>query len=144
MMKSAYVDTNIFDYAALRNPTYGRACVEILEGIGKEFDAVCSISVPLEIFGSLSRKDIGVAYGTLTAFFSFDLKLVNISKDILLGAAGISKKTGINGYDAVHAATMESEGITSIITENHKDFEMVKDIRVVRPLGYGRWLNSAL
>lgn len=69
-MKSAYVDTNIFDYVALRNPIYGKACLEVLRGIGREFNATCSFSVPLEILGSLSRKDFEIAYGALIGFFS--------------------------------------------------------------------------
>lgn len=142
MMRNAYVDTNIFDYVALRNPTYGKACLEVLQGIGREFNATCSFSVPLEILGSLSRKNSEIAFGALMGFFSFDLKLVEISKEIIMSAIEMSKKTGINGYDAIHAATMRNESLEVIITENYNDFKMIKDIEIVRPLNYKTWLNK--
>ena len=141
-MEEAYLDTNIFDYAALRNPTYGEACRDILEGIDKEFSATCSFLVPIEILGSLSRKGIQVAQGTLIGFFSFNLKIVSISQAIITEAAEIPKKTGINGYDAIHAATMKNEGLTTIITENYSDFEKIRGIRVIRPHDYRAWLAS--
>jgi len=139
-MKKAYVDTNIFDYAALRNQTYGKACLEILEGIGKEFDATCSIAVPFEILGSLSRENLEIAQGTITGFFSFDIRVVGLTKDVLMDAAEITRKTGIDGYDAVHVATMRSEGLTAIITKNYANFKKIKDIDNITPLKYKSWL----
>jgi predicted nucleic acid-binding protein len=137
-MQRVYIDTNIFDYVVLRHPTYGKACKEILDDIGSFLDVACSLQVPVEILGSLSEIDKNIAFKALVGFFSFRIKLVEISEKILLDAGKISFKTGINGYDAVHVATMKEENIKTIITENYSDFKKIKGIKIIRPLDYSR------
>jgi len=137
-MQRVYINTNIFDYVVLKHPTYGRACKEILDDIGIFLDAVCSVQVPIEILGSISQINKNIAFKALIGFFSFRIKLVEISEKIIFDAGKICAKTGINGYDAVHVATMKKEGIKTIITENYSDFKKVKGIKIIRPLDYKR------
>ncbi len=140
-MKKVYIDTNIFDYVILRNETYGEACKAILEDISNNIEAICSFQVPIELLGSISQIDPVLAYEGLQGFFSFKIRIVEISQRLLLNAALISKQTGISSYDAVHAATMKQEGLNTIITENYKDFEKIKNLKIVRPLNYGAWFG---
>jgi predicted nucleic acid-binding protein len=142
-MKTAYVDTNIFDYVILKNEKYGKACKTILEGIGTKFDAICSIQVPVELLGSTSTVNPMLAYDGLLGFFSFNLRVIGISEKLLFNAATIAKETGISGYDAIHVATMVQEGIKTIITENYKDFKKIKNIEIIRPSTYEAWVASA-
>jgi predicted nucleic acid-binding protein len=137
-MKTVYIDTNIFDYVILRNETYGEACKVILEDISNNIEAVCSFQVPIELLGSISEIDPVLAYEGLQGFFSFKIRIVEISQRLLLSAASISNQTGISGYDAVHVAAMKQEGLDTIITENYKDFKKIKDLEVIRPLDYGK------
>lgn len=138
-MQKVYVDTNIFDYVALKNATYGKACKEILDDIGTILDASCSFLVPVEILGSLSEINTTIAFKTLLGFFSFKLNLIEISERLILYASKISRKTKINGYDAVHVAAMKKEKIKTIITENYDDFKLIKNIKIVQPLDYQKW-----
>ena len=135
-MNRAYVDTNIFDYVVMRDTRYGAACRRVLQGIGSKFDAVCSFQVPAEILGSLSTIDHRLAQEALIGFFSYPIKLVEISQKLLSEAASISVETKISGYDAIHVAAMRQENVHTIITENYKDFHKVKDIEVIRPHEY--------
>ena len=142
MMQKVYIDTNIFDYVALRHEVYGRACKEILDDIGGLLDASCSFLVPIELLGSLSEINIEIAFKALSAFFAFKLNLIDISANILLEASKIVEKTKISGYDAVHASSVKKEGIKTIITENYKDFKKIPTIKIVRPLDYKKWKQS--
>lgn len=141
-MKAVYIDTNIFDYVILRNEKYGEACKSILDDIGNGIEAVCSFQVPIELLGSISQVDPLLGYNGLQGFFSFKIRIVEVSERLLLHAALISKQTGISGYDAVHVATMKQEGLDVIITENYKDFKKISDIKIVRPLDYGKWSST--
>jgi len=142
MMKKVCIDTNIFDYVALKNVTYGKACKEILDDIGIFLDGNCSFLVPIEILGSLSEINMKIAYKALLGFFSFKLNLIEIDEKLILSAGKISEKDKINGYDAIHVATMKKEKIKTIITENYDDFKKVKNIEIVRPLDYRKWKTS--
>lgn len=139
MMLKVYIDTNIFDYVALKNVTYGEACKKILDDIGVILDANCSFLVPIEILGSLSEISTKISFKALLGFFSFKLNLIEITEKMILDASKLTKKTGISGYDAVHASAMKKEKIKTIITENYDDFKKVKDIEIVRPLDYQKW-----
>ena len=139
MIQRVYIDTNIFDYVALRHEVYGEACKEILDDIGGLLDASCSFLVPIELLGSLSEINLEIAFKALTAFFAFKLNLIDMNADVLIGASRIMAKTKINGYDAVHASSMTREGIKTIITENYKDFRKIPKIEIIRPLDYKRW-----
>jgi predicted nucleic acid-binding protein len=138
-MEKVYIDTNIFDYVALRNPTYGAACKLILDDIGSHLDAVCSYLVPIEILGSLSDIDPILAADALVGFFSFNLKIVGITEKTMKLAGDITRQTGLSGYDAVHLSVMRNEQIGTIISENYRDFGKINGLKLVRPLEYERW-----
>jgi len=142
MMQRVYIDTNIFDYVALRHETYGKACKEILDDVGGFLDVSCSFLVPIELLGSLSEINIDIAFKALIAFFAFKLNLIDVNANVLVEASRIMEKTKINGYDAVHAASMKKEGIKAIITENYKDFKEIPKIEIVKPLDYKKWKQN--
>ena len=137
-MRRVYVDTNIFDYVALRNPKYGEACKRITDDIrdGK-IEAYCSFLVPVEILGSLAEIDPRVSAGAVEAFFAFPIKLVPIDERILLEASRITLKTGL-GYDSIHAATMKRIGLKEVLTEDVDHWSKVERIKITRPLEYVR------
>lgn len=142
MTQKVYIDTNIFDYVALRHEVYGEACKEILDDIGVSLDASCSFLVPIELLGSLSEISTEIAFKALAAFFAFKLNLIDITPNVLTEASKIMEKTKINGYDAVHASSMKKEGIKTVITQNYKDFKKIQEIEVVKPLDYQKWKQS--
>ncbi len=135
-MKQVYIDTNIFDYVVLHDTKYGSACKKILDDIGTKFSGICSMQVPVEIIGSIAAADKSIVADALTDFMSLDLKLIPVSNEILSEAARLVSKEKLDGYDSIHVATMKTNGIDTIITENYEDFKNVKWLNIVRPLDY--------
>lgn len=137
-MKRFYVDTNIFDYVALRHPKYGKACKRITDDIRDEkFEAYCSQLVPIEILGSLAEVDPQLSAGAVTAFFTFPIKLIPIDERLIRKAADLMIETG-PGYDSIHAAAMERVGLDTIITENVKHWKKFEGTKTIRPSEYGK------
>ena len=132
---SAYIDTNIFDYVALRHPKYGLPCKRILDDIVEgSLKAHCSHLVPIEILGSLSRIDRNIAYGAVLAFYSFPIAMIPLSERVIREASTLTLETGI-GYDAVHAAAMRSRGLKTVITEDVDHWRRL-GAEIVRPMEY--------
>jgi predicted nucleic acid-binding protein len=132
---SAYIDTNIFDYVALRHPKYGLPCKKILDDVmDGGLKAHCSQLVPIEMLGSLSRIDKGIAYSAVLAFYSFPIAMIPLSERIIREASALTLETGV-GYDAVHAAAMRSRGLKTVITEDVDHWRKL-GAEIVRPLEY--------
>ncbi len=133
---SAYIDTNIFDYVALKHPKYGLACKRITDDVrdGK-LKAYCSLLVPMEILGSLARVDREITAGAVLAFFSFPIEMILIDERLVREASEIMLKTGVS-YDSIHAAAMRRRGLKTVITEDVEHWKKITDINIIRPLDY--------
>ena len=137
-----YIDTNIFDYSALRHPVYGKACKHIIDDIeSKRIEAYCGFLVPIELLGSLARIDAEKASTALTAFFSLPINMIQIDERTLQDAASILVESGVS-YDSIHAACMMRKGLDTIITEDVLDWRKIKNIRIIRPLEYERSVKT--
>jgi len=134
----AYVDTNIFDYVALRHPTLGRACKKITDDIRDGvLEAYCSYLVPIEILGSLAKVDRRIADGAILAFFSFPVRLIPVDNRLLRKASEIMLKTGLT-YDSIHAAAAKRAEVNAVITEDTRHWSKIEGVEIIRPLDYGR------
>jgi len=132
----AYVDTNIFVYVALKHPTYGGSCKEILADIWKRrINAYCSFLVPIEILGSIAEIDRDIAAGALTAFFSLPINLIAMDERLIHEAADIMRQADVT-YAAVHAAAMKRHGLDTVITEDVEHWKKIRNIKIIRPLEY--------
>lgn len=150
----AYIDTNIYDYVALRHPVYGKACREILSDVyERKLEAYGSILVAIEILGSLAEIDTKIAAGAVNAFLSLPIEMVPIDNRSIEMAASIALETSVS-YDSVHASAMAKAGVPTIITEDFEHWSRIstrwmkirdkmsiefKEIEVVRPTEYVRW-----
>lgn len=133
---SAYIDTNIFDYVALKHPKYGQACKKITDDIRDgRLKAYCSYLVPMEILGSLSRVDQKMATRAIVAFFSFPIDMIPIDERIIREASEITLETGIV-YDAIHAAAMRRRNLQTIITEDVEHWRKIGEVKILRPFEY--------
>ncbi|MBM5805626.1 MAG: type II toxin-antitoxin system VapC family toxin [Candidatus Verstraetearchaeota archaeon] len=135
-IERAYIDTNIFDYVALKHPVYGKACKRITDDIrDRKIEAHCSYLVPIEILGSLTKVDPEIAAGAVLALLSFPINMIPIDEAVLRRASSIMVEFGTT-YDAVHAAAMEAEGLATIITEDVGHWGRPKHLKVIRPQKY--------
>ena len=133
---SFYIDTNVFDYSALANPVYGKACKQIIDDVqNKKIEAYCGFLVPIELLGSLAKINPEKAAVAVQIFFSLPINLIQIDERILQDAAGIMVESGVS-YDSIHAACMQREGLDTIITEDIADWKKIKRVKIIRPLQY--------
>lgn len=149
---SAYIDTNIYDYVALKHPRYGVACKQILEDVAEgRLEGHGSLLVAIEILGSLSEITPEIAKGALEAYFSLPIRAAPLHQHVIENASEIAVKTNVS-YDAIHAAAMCASKVSTIITEDIAHWDRIRRrwpslktkmdldmITVVRPLAYQRW-----
>jgi len=139
---SFYIDTNIFDYSALAHPVYGRACKHIIDDIQNEkIEAYCSFLVPVELLDSLAQIDRERASIAVAAFFSLPINMLQIDEWTLRDASSIMLESDVS-YDSIHAACMRRKGLDTIITEDTKHWKKIKNIKIIKPLDYGKSVKT--
>lgn len=154
----AYIDTNVYDYVALRHPLYGEPSKKILTDIYEDqLEAYGSVLVAIEILGSLAEVDSRIASGAVEAYLSLPIKTIHIDERILKMAGDIVAEAGVS-YDSIHASAMCSAGVSTVITEDLEHWSKIKqswsrirertgaysqEIEFVRPMEYDAWKSSA-
>ena len=158
----AYIDTNIFIYAILHHPIFGNICSKILRDMeSKAYEPYGSLMVALELLGSLSKIDPGIARRATELYLTLGINLIPLNEEVLNLALIINEVINIK-YDAVHAAIMILNDIPVIITNNVDDWlrlsrnyrqlmEKLTDegyhvsldrIEVVTPQYYSKWYGE--
>ncbi|KPV64539.1 MAG: hypothetical protein AOA65_0934 [Candidatus Bathyarchaeota archaeon BA1] len=138
---SFYVDTNIFDYSALAHPVYGKACKQVIDDIQNEkINAHCSFLVPIELLGSLAQIDVEKASIAVAAFFSLPINMIQVDEWVIRDAVSIMLQFKVS-YDSIHAACMRRKGLDTIITEDIKHWNKIKNIKIIRPLEYHKLVH---
>ena len=132
-----YLDTNVWIYAAIAHPKYGRRCRELLEKVEKgELEVIISVQVLSEVAGVLYQQ-YGVKDPTehVKAILSYPLHLVDVTPDIVLRAAEYARDYGILPYDGIHIASALSS-MTAEILSADKELDKVGIIKRIDPLEF--------
>jgi len=126
MMTSAYIDTNIYVYVALRNRMYYEKCKSMLYDVtlGK-IKAYGSPMVAIELLGSLSRIDAVLAREALKAYLAMPILNLEVTQESLLFASLINTVINI-GYDSIHASLILLNNVNSVITNDTDDWMKLK------------------
>ena len=136
-MRRAFVDSNIFVYAAQSHPKFGAACKKIIEDIESgKLDAVTSvinITESVEVIERNSNRQIALA--ALELLLALPMDIEDVVKEHEVGAISIFSTSKANYSDAVFVAVMKEKFIDTIIT-NDSHFEDIKGIKVIKPLDY--------
>ncbi len=120
-----YIDTNIYVYAILHHPVYGKPCAEILKDIARGiYEAYGSVLVAIELLGSLSRIDPVIARRALENYLALDITLLDVDWEALRLAAIINEVVNVR-YDAIHAALVLLSNIPVVITNDLDDWSKV-------------------
>ena len=164
MKIKVYVDTNIYVYAIIHHPTFGNLCENVLIDIGRRlYEFHGSLLVAMELLGSLSKIDPYIAKKALEDYFALPLTLLSLNEEVLRFASIINEVANIR-YDAVHAAVMLLNGISTIVTNDVDDWNCLKshfnyvlarvkregydlsvnEIEVVTPDSYEKWKKGQL
>jgi len=127
MKTSAYIDTNIYIYVALKHVDYFKKCKAILrDASGGKVSAYGSLFVATEILGSISKIDPYIAQEALKAYLSMAIHNLEITYESLQLSALINTVVNI-GYDSIHAAVMILNGIDSIVTNDIDDWKRFEE-----------------
>jgi hypothetical protein len=130
-----FIDTNIFLYAVGEEHPLRKPCQDILRMIGDgALTATSNCEVVQELLYVLSRRGklqegIHLARSILAIFP--DLLPVSV-KEISLACDLLSKNPGLSVRDAVHAATMMTCGIRTIISSD-RHFDSLPEIHRIDP-----------
>ena len=163
MKTKVYIDTNIFVYAILHHPLYGKTCSNILRDMKKYYyEAHGSLMVAIELLGSLSKIDPSLAKKAVNLYLSIEqLTIHNISEDVIHLASLINDIVNIK-YDSIHAAIMILNDIPIIISNDTNDwlklinnYERIKEnieekvyiktprkITLITPNNYSKWITK--
>lgn len=132
-----YVDTNVWIYAAIAHPRYGRRCKEILERIEEgKLEAIISVQVLSEVAGVLYQQyRVKDPTEHVVAVLSYPMKIVDVTPDIVLRAVEYSRDYGILPYDGIHVASAVSSLATEILSAD-KELDKVDIIKRLDPLEF--------
>ncbi|MGA3327286.1 MAG: type II toxin-antitoxin system VapC family toxin [Terriglobia bacterium] len=131
----AFIDTNIFLYAAGKPHPEREACVQILRRVAEgTLDATANTEVIQEILYVLTRRGQrpeAVALARQVMVLCPDLLPVT-SQDMVGAFQLLEKHPGFAVRDAVHTATMLRKGLQTVISVD-PDFDQIPEIRRVAP-----------
>ena len=132
---TTFLDTNIFLYAAGGDHPYQGPCQQILRRVADaELNATTSSEVVQEVLYVLTRRGLrtqalALARNILTVFPA----LLEVGAGEMNAACDLLESTpGLPPRDAVHAATMLTHEITTIITAD-THFDQLAQVKRIAP-----------
>jgi predicted nucleic acid-binding protein len=132
---STFLDTNVFLYAAGGDHPYRQPCQRILRRVAEgELDATTSSEVVQEILYVLTRRGLrsqalSLARNILTVFPA----LLEVGAAEMEAACDLlESKPELPPRDAVHAATMLTHGVATIITAD-THFDQLAQLKRIAP-----------
>lgn len=133
----AFVDSNIFIYAAQAHPKFGKACKQIVEDIeSRKIEAATSVLNIAETAEVIDRN-VGrkASVSVVELLLALPMDIEDVVKEHEVDALSIFSSSKANYFDAVFAAVMREKFIDTIVT-NDSHFESIKGIKVIKPLDY--------
>ncbi len=138
-----YLDTNVIVYAIENHPKYGERCKRILEDVESgKLKVSCSMLVLVELINVLKklnrvlskqkRKELELE-DNVDAVLSLGITWIDL--DFLIVERASTYSFDINGVDYIHAASMEVNSITEVLSAD-ADFDKVPMVKRLDPLGY--------
>ena len=120
--KRVFIDTDVWIYHFEQHPEFGRAAgiaIQSLEdgrfrGVSSELTLLELTVRPLQ----LGRQDVADEYELLLSYFP-NLDLEPVSKEVLLGAAGLRARYRLRTPDSILLATGIRSGATAAITNDN-------------------------
>lgn len=137
-MKRVFLDTNIPIYAAGKESEYKKACLEVLEAIGREeVEGLTSTEVFQEIlYRFWYLKDIENGWQIFDNFREVISQVLAVTEEDISKARELSEKyRNIKPRDLLHVAVMISNQIENIISVD-KDFDAISEINRIDPLAF--------
>jgi len=140
----AFIDTNIFVYAFMKQSKYFNECRQIVEeAIQGKFIAFISPQILVELYATVTNSKF-VTEVLTPQQAEQEIKNLSNSKIIMLYLKDaivdrvfqLGKKHNIRGkkiYDVQIVSVMIEFGISNLITVNEKDFKTYPEISILNP-----------
>ena len=133
----AFIDSNIFIYAAQAHMEFGEGSIKIARDIEKgrleAYTTSLNLSEVAEVIQRYDSKD--TALETLELLLALPMEVLPVGKEHIIMAQEIFPMHRINFFDCVYLAVMAEKFIDTIIT-NDSHFEGINGIRVTKPRKY--------
>ncbi|MEK6887454.1 MAG: type II toxin-antitoxin system VapC family toxin [Candidatus Aenigmatarchaeota archaeon] len=133
----AFIDSNIFIYAAQAHPKFGKACKKIIEDIeSRKLEATTSVLNVAEVVEVIDRNvNRKIATNVAELLLALPMDIEDVVKEHEIDALSIFSSYEANYFDTVFVAVMKEKFIDAIIT-NDSHFEDIKGIKTIKPLDY--------
>ena len=133
----AFIDSNIFIYAAQSHPSFGKKCKQIIEDIENEKITAITSSLNISEIGEVISRYVGKteAVKAVELVSALPMSIEPVTKENTIDAISIYCKYNINYADAIMVSVIQEKFINAIIT-NDKHFDKVKGIEVIKPNKY--------
>ena len=133
----AFVDSNIFIYAAQAHPEFGEACKKIIQDIeSRRIQAMTTVLNIAEVAEFIDRNENrNAAINVVELLLSLPMDIEDVVKEHEIDALSIFSASKANYFDTVFIAVMKEKFIDTIIT-NDSHFKGLKGIKVIKPLDY--------
>jgi predicted nucleic acid-binding protein len=138
---SKFFDTSVLVYAFDNSDkTKHSVCLKMIDDMKEKMEkGILSTQVLMELYNVITRhitrpispKDAAYIVDTFAVAESW-VKL-DYNLPTVRHAVRSSAETGTKIWDALIAETMKENGVTTIITENEKDFKKIPGIKVMNP-----------
>ncbi len=136
MRDNILIDTNIYIYAeTIDDPQKHAISVEFIEKLKSEANVFISIQNISEFSNNMTKKsDLNSSsINEIISSYQEVFSPVFFSIETIKEANKIVRDFNIHYYDALLTATMRENFITTIVTENEKDFKKIPWLKVINP-----------
>ncbi|MFA4819415.1 MAG: type II toxin-antitoxin system VapC family toxin [Candidatus Aenigmatarchaeota archaeon] len=133
----AFIDSNIFIYAAQAHTEFGKACKRVLQDIeSRKLEATTTVLNIAEVAEFIDRNENRKsAIKVVELLLALPMDIEDVVKEHEVDALSIFSTSKANYFDTVFVAVMKEKFIDTIIT-NDSHFEDIKGIKVIKPLDY--------
>ena len=128
-----YIDTNMFIYYFENNPTYANKVEGLFEEIiGKNIQLISSELLYLELLVLPKKENNNKIIDLYTNIEKYipNLRLVPVSKQVLIQASEIKADYNLKSPDSIHLATAKLENCKHFYTSDRK-LKNYKDVKVI-------------
>jgi predicted nucleic acid-binding protein len=138
MTAAIFLDANIFMYAAGKPHAFKQPCQEILQAVeANQLPAATNVEVMQELlyrYHHIKLLDRGIQL--CRYILDYPLTILPVSPaDIALALEVLSQTKALPPRDAIHAATMQNNNITQILSAD-KHFDHLEGIQRLDPLTF--------
>ncbi|MFH0713582.1 MAG: PIN domain-containing protein [Candidatus Micrarchaeota archaeon] len=130
------IDTNVLVYAFDNDSEKREKAIKLLKTYCDAENCIVSSQNLAEFVFVVTGKKVNVELSKAINFvenLAGMVPVLNYSEQEVLRACQIKGEYDVPFFDALLVATMEKAGVSTIVTENEKDFKNIKWLKVINP-----------